>query len=155
VNVALGNLGNLANREGRHEEALTRCEEALRRDEATYGADNVQLSYALSCIGEAQVSLGQPDAAVETLRKAFALRSRPDVDPGRLAWSQWLLGKALWEAGDENAALAHVRDARAVIASLVDATAETNEIDAWLAERGQRRAESRSTRPLARQENGL
>jgi tetratricopeptide (TPR) repeat protein len=135
ASIALGNLGNLANREGRHREARRHCGEALRRDAATYGADNVQLAYALSCIGEAQVGLGQPDAAVATLRRALELRSRPDVDPGRVAWSRWLLGKALWAAGDERAALADVRQARAVIASLPDAAAETREIDAWLAQR--------------------
>jgi tetratricopeptide (TPR) repeat protein len=154
VNIALGNLGNLANREGRYENALEHCGEALRRDESIYGVDNVQLAYALSCIGEAQVGLGRADAAVTTLSRALALRSRPDVDPGRIAWSRWLLGKALWEANDEDAALAHVREARVVIASLVDAAAETREIDAWLAAREQRAAESPSASPVARQEGG-
>ena len=83
--------------------------------------------------------------------------TRAPARPGLLREWLWSPSRctAPGEAGDENAALAHVRDARAVIASLVDATAETNEIDAWLAERGQRRAESPSTGPLARQENGL
>jgi len=136
VTIALGNLGNLDNREGKHVDALRRCEEALRRDEAWYGRDNPQLAYSLSCVGEAATGLGRIDDAIAALERAYRLRDRPDIDPGRRAWSGWLLGKALWHAGDLEQAKAYIAAARVGIAALEDARAELEEIDAWLTGHG-------------------
>jgi hypothetical protein len=84
------------------------------------------------------MGLGAYADAVDVLNRAEALRDRPDIDEGSLAWTRWLLGKALWESGvDRTQATDYIRFARGVFEGLGPAAAsELADTDRWLGDQG-------------------
>jgi len=137
LSVGYNNLGNLSNREGRFDLAVEECTKALDIDSARLQPDDAELAYPLSCLGEAYLGQGEHASAVETLRRANRLREAADVTPGSLAWSRWLLGRALWESGtDREQAKAYLRFARDVFVDLGEgAASERHDLDSWLGDR--------------------
>jgi len=135
LSIGYNNLGNLSNREGRFDAAVSACNEALAIDSGRLGQDDPELAYPLSCLGEALLGQGERQRAVEVLSRANTLREAADVTPGALAWTRWLLGRALWEAGEaDQRALEHLAYARRVFAELGEgAASELADLKAWLA----------------------
>ncbi|MGE0621707.1 MAG: tetratricopeptide repeat protein [Pseudomonadales bacterium] len=137
LSVGFNNLGNLSNREGRFDLAIAECTEALNMDSARLEPDDPELAYPLSCLGEAYLGRAEYQPAIETLSRANALREAAEVTPGALAWSRWLLGRALWESGtDPAAAKSYLSFARDVFVELGDgAASERQDLESWLAAR--------------------
>ncbi len=77
------------------------CEQAVSIDVDRHGDDFPGLAYPLSCLGEAYLGLGESLQAVSVLERAHTFRNHSEVDPLRLAWSRWLLGRALWESSTD------------------------------------------------------
>lgn len=137
ANVAVGltTLANLANREGLFEEGLRYGQEVYEEDMAALGIDHPDLAFSLTCIGESLLGMGNYSAAIASLRRAYDIRRNKGARQGNLAWSGWLLGRALVESAtdiDEGKRL--VEQARTVLANMGEAThSEVSEIDAWRA----------------------
>ena len=53
ISIALNNLGNLSNREGRFDLAEQNCQEALLLDQSRLRKNHPDIAYPLSCLGEA------------------------------------------------------------------------------------------------------
>jgi len=138
IGVGLNNLGNLANRTSDYAAARDYCLRALANDEGFLPADHPGLAFPLSCLGEAYMGLGEYAEAIDVLNRAEALRDRPDPDRGSLAWTRWLLGKALWESDVDRAQGAeYVRFARGVLVDLGPiAISELADVDRWLVDQG-------------------
>ena len=136
VAIALNNRGNLANRVGRYDDALQDCEQSLELEEALHGKVYLGIAFPLSCIGEARIGLGDFQGAVATLERAYELRSAdPRTHQGALAWTRWLLGRALWQAGkDPTRAREHVVFAYEVFEESEGSASELADIKAWLEE---------------------
>ncbi len=137
VAVALNNLANLANRQGHFEEALAFGRDAYALDLSILGAGHAELAFALTCIGESQLGLGQYGDAVATLSEALDLREGAQVPAGNVAWTRWLLGRALVDGEvDVARGLEAVTEARTVFAAMGEAAkSELKDLDAWLAAR--------------------
>ena len=135
VGVGLNNLGNLANRRGDHLAAETYCARALENDSAYLDAENPSLAFPLTCLGEALLGQRRAADALAPLSRAEALRNRPDLAPGALAWTRWLYGRALAESGgDVERGLGYVRESRRVFADMgAAAESELGDLDTWLA----------------------
>ena len=135
VAVGLTSLANLANREGMYEEALDYGHQAYEEDIAALGIDHPDLAFSLTCIGESLLGLRDYGAAIEYLDEAYQLRREKGARRGNLAWSGWLLGRALVEFGsDVGRGHRLIEEARAVLISMGAATrSEVSEIDAWMA----------------------
>ncbi len=128
-------MANLANRQERFDEALEYARRGLRIDESILAMDHPDIAFPLTCVGEACIGLKNYDDAIDVLERAFQLRTENDVPPGNLAWTQWLLGRALVESV-RNVSLGYqyIERARVILQSLGDATVdELNDVDTWLA----------------------
>jgi len=137
VAVGLGNLANLANREGLFEEALDYARQAYDVDLISLGEGHPDLAFSLTCIGESLIGMREFDSAIEPLQTAFALRTTHETPAGNIAWSGWLLGRALVDSNTDPAAgIQHVEAARAVFASMgAAAESELHDVDNWLSAR--------------------
>ena len=86
---------------------------------------------------------GRPELAAplaahgEPLGTAYQLRVTQHARSGNVAWTQWLLGRALADSGhDPELGLRHVAEARDALAALGDvAKSEVSDVDQWLAAR--------------------
>lgn len=141
VGNAENTLANTANRRGNYAGALRYANQALDSFRTMLGDDHADLAFPETCLGEALLGLGRYGDAVETLQRALERRTRGGAPIGNVAWTRWLLGKAQVEGrGDDTGGMAEVRQARADLVTLGAATvSEVNEIDAWLARRGEPR----------------
>lgn len=135
VAVGLTSLANLANREGLFDEALGYAHQAYDEDIAALGSDHPDLAFSLTCMGESLLGLRDYSAAIEHLGRAYEIRKMRGARRGNLAWSGWLLGRALVESGsDVGKGRLLIEESRSVLASMGAATqSEVGEIDAWLA----------------------
>lgn len=136
VAIGLTTLANLANREGLFEEALGYGRKVYDEDLAVLGSDHPDLAFSLTCIGESLLGLRDYSAAIEHLGSAYEIRSKKGARRGNLAWTGWLLGRALVESGgDVGRGWQLVEESRSVLASMGAATqSEVDEIDAWTAQ---------------------
>jgi tetratricopeptide (TPR) repeat protein len=134
IGLALGNLGNTANRAGEYAAAEAYCRDALTVDEAYLAEDHPDLGYSLSCIGEALLGAGKPTLAIVPLRRAHSVRDRLDIAEGSLAWTRWLYGRALWESeADKSLGLTYVGFAHRVFNEMGESTeSELSDVAAWL-----------------------
>ena len=134
VAVALNNLANLANRQGLFEEALSFGRDAHALDLEVLGAGHPERAFSLTCIGESLLGLERYAEAAAALREALALREGAQIPAGNLAWTRWLLGRALVDGGeDEQHGLALVVEARVVFETMGPAArSELKDLDAWL-----------------------
>ena len=136
ASIALNNLANLANREALYTEALTFAEEALIMDRKNFGEQHPGVAFPLCCIGESYLGLTRFSDAVAVLQQALEIRLNNEVSEGALAWTKWLLGRALVESGEGiNQGIEHVKEARSVLESMgVAAESELGDIDRWMSE---------------------
>ena len=137
VAVALNNLANLANRQGLFEEGLAYGRDAYALDFAVLGAGHAELAFSLTCIGESQLGLRHYAEAAATLSEALDLREGGQVPAGNVAWTRWLLGRALVDGESDVArGLEAVTEARTVFEKMGEAArSELKDVDAWLAAR--------------------
>ncbi len=134
VAVGLNNLANVANREGLYGEALVYGTDAYKADLRVLGDGHAELAFALTCIGESHIGLGNSDAAIQALAEAHQLRTSQEVPAGNRAWTAWLLGRALVEADREpERGYSLVEEARAVFEEMGEAAgSELRDVEAWL-----------------------
>ncbi len=104
---AINSLGDLYLAQSRAPMALTQYQKALalRRKGAT--EDTLPMAYDLVGIGQAQLQLKQPAAAIEPLTLALKLREGSE-DLGEVAAVRFELARALWDARPEERAQAAV-----------------------------------------------
>ena len=137
LGLALNNLGNVANRASKFDEAKAYCERALVVDESYLAVDHPDLAYPLTCIGESLLGANLAKAALAPLARAHSLRNRPNFAPGSLAWTRWLYGRALWESGSDPAlGERYVRFARRTFTQMKQGTkSELNDVEHWMRNR--------------------
>ena len=135
VAIGLGSLANLANRQGLYAEGLDYARQAYEEDIQVLGNDHPELAFSLSCEGESLIGLGDYDGAITSLSRAYELRKSHKAPPGNIAWSAWLLGRALVESGTDTARGRQLVDhARLTLSGLgASAQSEVADIDNWLA----------------------
>ncbi|HBL28569.1 MAG TPA: hypothetical protein DD490_17175 [Acidobacteria bacterium] len=115
VALALANLGVYYETLGLYEEALASLEDAVRRAE---GADNPEiLAKNLRILGEFLIHRDVPGRALPHLRRALELFLKIG-QRGHLAATHLLLGEALDELGEADAALAEYESALALATEL-------------------------------------
>jgi len=115
-------------------EALDYGRQAYDEDFKVLGGNHPELAYSLSCIGESLIGLQNYAGAIDALKKAYSLRQNHRAPRSNLAWTGWLLGRALVESGARvNEGRQYIRDARSVLAALGGAAeSEVRDIDKWL-----------------------
>lgn len=133
----LSNRGETLNAQGRHNEARTLFESVVRRMQDRYAPDHRNLAHPLTGLGEAQLAMGEPEAAVVTLERALRIREHGEPDPLLVADTRFALARALWEAAgaasDRGRARTLAASARAAFAAPPGAAAKASAVDAWLA----------------------
>jgi len=133
IAASWSNLGAIFAALGRHAEARTHHQEALRRWERSLGPTHPALAFALLGIGKSHLAEHDPEAALAPLERALALRSAGDIDAIYLSEAQHQLATALWAARPRERARARalVEHARRLLADDPEARVE---VDQWLAE---------------------
>ncbi|MEO7097375.1 MAG: serine/threonine-protein kinase, partial [Polyangiales bacterium] len=84
-------------------EVLVHYTEALRIDEAVFGAASVKLSPDLKGVAAALLDLKRPAEALPHLERALALETAADVEPLMRAGTRYFLADALWASGKDRA----------------------------------------------------
>ena len=95
---SLVNLGLIAEREGRFDDAVSTHQRAIRVFEGALGPDHPFLAHPLTSLGRAELALGHPLVAVETLERALALREASGT-PEERGETRFALAQAAWAAG--------------------------------------------------------
>ena len=98
------NVGALAIKQGRPEDAIEPITRALRDLEAAYGAGSVQLGPVLSKLASALAALQRHDEARDAVTRAIAVAVARGADPANLARVQLQLGMIEKDAGNVAAA---------------------------------------------------
>ncbi|MEM7160201.1 MAG: serine/threonine-protein kinase [Myxococcota bacterium] len=98
------NVGALAIKQGRPEDAIEPINRALRDLEVAYGVDSVQLGPALSKLASALAALRRYGEARGAVTRAIAVAVAGGADPANLARVQLQLGMIEKDAGNEVAA---------------------------------------------------
>jgi tetratricopeptide (TPR) repeat protein len=96
------------------------------------GGDTADLAPALIELGELQLRQQHAAAAIAPIERALALVEKGG-DPTVLANGRYLLGKALWETGAHDRALALAHEARDGLAAAGGQADSLAEVDQWLA----------------------
>ena len=97
------------------------------------GVSDWMLSYPLTCLGKAELGMGDVEAAVSDLEHALQIRLDPDFDPAMLAETRFGLARALWESGGDRArSISLARMAREAFGSN-NRPRKLSAVDAWLA----------------------
>jgi tetratricopeptide (TPR) repeat protein len=128
-------------RRGDARAALGLAREALRIDEAVFGATGLVLARDLTAVGEAHLALGQRTGALEPLERAVTLADRGSKAPEARAAARFALARALRGTpgrGHAERALALAARAREELAGAEGAVAVAAraEVERWLAANG-------------------
>ncbi len=97
----LSNLGEIACAEKRFVEAREKCSRGLALVEKVRGKDAPDLAYFLTCIGRAELGLGNAKVALQHLERALALRQNAHHPPLELASTRLNLARALLATGGD------------------------------------------------------
>ncbi len=129
-------LGHIASVQGRHEEAEALLRASLKEREATLPPEHPDIGRTLLTLGESLERQGRTEDAVPEVERAYALISKAKVSPDVTAQSGFLLGRLLWEAGeDRGRAVALVEDAASSLEGAPgDAPTQRDEMQRWLSE---------------------
>ncbi len=84
-----------------HAKARQHYADALEIWQAALPEDHPRLAYALTGLGRCDLLLGAKAAALESLERAYELRSDDDVDRVDVAETSLLLARALWATGSD------------------------------------------------------
>jgi tetratricopeptide (TPR) repeat protein/tRNA A-37 threonylcarbamoyl transferase component Bud32 len=133
---ALDELGKLiADREP--PKALPYFQRALAIREKALPADSPVVGLTLAWIGRTYLDLKQPLAAKDRLERASMLLEAAPGDPDNLAWTHFLLARALWDGHfDNQRAVALAQQARAALLKAGKTKSKTfRDIESWLSAR--------------------
>jgi len=132
--IGLNNLANLCNREQAYDDALRFARESLEAELVYVGMDHPNVAFPLTCIGESLIGLGDHAEALGPLEQALSIRDNHNVAIGNVAWTRWLLGRALVESGqDTSRGMALVNKARLQLTGMGQAAeSEVKDIEHWL-----------------------
>jgi serine/threonine protein kinase/Tfp pilus assembly protein PilF len=136
--ATLNNLGTLERRVGALDDAWALHERALAIRERALGSLHPKLAHALIGLAEVALARGRSSEAVVFAERALGVRTRGQAAPFAVAEAQFLLARALWDAGsDRGRASTLAQQARAAVESLRGAAPAKTlaEIDRWLATR--------------------
>jgi len=128
--------------EGRPEEALAKCREALALAEQAQPAYARGKSAILTCLGRALVDLGRPGEAIEPLTRALELYGQEMMLPEVRPEARFTLARALWDSKRDRPRAVEV--AKQALAEYQDLTAkgfgcmvrDLAAVEDWLRERG-------------------
>ena len=133
----LSNYSELLNRVGRFSEAKDAASRALAVFERESDPEGLFITYALLALGTSALGLGDIDLALPVLERANQIRNSKEPDPARRAEARFMLGRTLWEQGQDRVrARALAVTAREEYQQSPDNPARTRaleEIDGWLA----------------------
>jgi tetratricopeptide (TPR) repeat protein len=137
VASAVQNLAKVDLEEGRPQAALPGFQRALAVRQKALGPEHPKVVSSLTLLGEATLQVHGARAALEPLERAVALAAKVELPPVERGNALFALARALWEAGTgRERALALAQEARRTYAkSPQGATAETQQLEAWLARR--------------------
>ena len=79
--------------------------------------DHIAVAYLLTALGQCDLASGDHATAVARLERALVIRSANPEDPAKLARTQFLLARALWQTGDQRRAVALANTVRAAYAA--------------------------------------
>ncbi|HXU01085.1 MAG TPA: serine/threonine-protein kinase [Polyangia bacterium] len=128
----LSNRGEMLEALGRHDEARAAFEGALRIFHTYVPADDPQLAYPMTGIGNALRSVGRAREAVEILERALRLREAAHEMPRIIADTRFALARALHDASEQRPR------ARTLALAARDAyraagwTAQAAQVEGWL-----------------------
>ncbi len=129
------NLSSLERRTGHLDAALDAARRAGEILMAAYGPDHPLYAYAANNTGVFLMLLGRASEGVSHLEKALAIRSQGASDPVLLEVTRFNLGRALWEAGQQDRGRRLVRRSRDALATMGERAREDLEAaESWLAE---------------------
>jgi tetratricopeptide (TPR) repeat protein/predicted Ser/Thr protein kinase len=133
---ALAELGKLiADRDP--PKALAHFQRALEIREKTLPADSPVVGMTLAWIGRTYLDLKHPLAAKDRLERASKLLEAGERDPDNLAWTHFLLARALWDGHfDNERAVTLAQHARAALFKAGKTKSKTfRDIESWLSAR--------------------
>ena len=117
LGLALLGVGAVALLQGDAKRAVAAYEESVRIHEASLRDDHPQTAIVRANLAEALVAAGDGPRALAQAEQAFRdLSARKGMDPVVLAFSRRVLGAAYRLQGDEDAAISHLREAKALLA---------------------------------------
>jgi len=124
---------------GQYVEAIELLGSVLEVFDAHHGPDHVFNAYPLRALGEAELGLGRPEAAVEPLRRALSLMQRFPGDQPHLAGIYWALAKAMDALDGTDEALEFSQRAHEIYAALGEqGRGPLAEIEQWITTRSTR-----------------
>ncbi len=128
MGLVYAGLGDLDAAERRQREAIAAYEESL-------GVDDPALADPLMALAIVELDRHHASVALPLARRALALRERGQIEPGRIADTEFVVARALWDSGeDREGARELARRARTALADAGGAWAPTlAQVDAWLA----------------------
>ncbi|MEM7153603.1 MAG: serine/threonine-protein kinase [Myxococcota bacterium] len=137
IGLSVNNIALAQSKLGDHESALASYREASALL-ARLGPEHVSLIEPLIGEGEELLHLGRAHDAIAPLEKAFALQQTNDHEPVRLALPAYMLARALWDGGGDQARAVAV--ARRAAEASRDATMPEDRrlaerIETWLGEK--------------------
>ena len=139
--VPLANHAELLNRLGRFQEALAPARHSLALLERENDPEGLYVTYPLVAIGASHVGLGKFSEALPWLERAARIREAKETDRARVAEVHFVLGRALWGAGQEIArALSLAERARVELREAPSRPAKQRDladIELWLASRAE------------------
>jgi eukaryotic-like serine/threonine-protein kinase len=110
-------------------------------DERVQGREAPDVALDLACLAEVHLARGEPAQALPLLERALTLHASAPKDPLEEAWASFLLARALWAQGGEEArarARALAKEARSRMEGLgLRAQEKARQVLAW-----QRRVEA-------------
>jgi len=101
--------------------------------EASAPADSPLLAQAYTNFADALLATGEPARAAEIAAKGLAIRDKRGDDPLQTSEARFILGKAMWRARKDPAAVAVVRRARDEMKAIGEAATSLPEAERWLA----------------------
>jgi tetratricopeptide (TPR) repeat protein len=135
VAQCLSNRGEALNALGRYPEARAAFEGAAARWTAAFGPEHRYLGYALTGLGQTQLAMKEGAAAVNTLERALAIRTRQEPNAIPVAETRFALARSLSATGDRARARTLAMQARTAYLTLPELAPVAREIERWLAAR--------------------
>jgi eukaryotic-like serine/threonine-protein kinase len=131
----LSNRGEILNVLGRYREARKSFEQARILWERELGLDARNLAYALTGIGQSDLSERDPMSAVAPLERAWKIRAAKEPDPLLRGETQFALARALWDSERDRRRAATLAEEARTSYMQAGKKDKTSDIEAWIARR--------------------
>jgi serine/threonine protein kinase len=133
--LQLSNRGETLSALGRYPEAHANFQRALSIWEKELGSGNLDLAYGLTGLGMTFLAERRPNDAVDSLERAFRIRSTLEAEPSRRADTAFALARALRDSNrDRKRARDLALQARDDYTK-ASASSKAKEVEQWMAER--------------------